>query len=437
MHFEVLITCNQFWKQFFEASANVSLSSYEETAPTTGDEEESLQDTVTTEASTATDDIYATPSMREDEDDTITGAIDTSAKKKASSSASSFHDENDGEETDSSVLDSPSVAAAQSTPRAIRKTSRAGNKKPNIVRRPTSSPSKSPTRFAEYPSPYEVLKREMRNGDESGATVSNVRNFKDTPITPGRPPRGASASRQTHRLPDTSMTPDSSPFADIDVTSTTVAGTAGRQHVTGKAGMTAASVTSASKARSSRPQDADPLLHRMLDRAFRIQATPHKNGPQLATLNNSINTKGKSLNGFPDLATPATARRRGRQQNRRSPAFNDAAFLDSPDEDEPPRLRPELFSSPLKTTPGVSVYTTAAANIARGTGRGGNNTGTGQGTRNYDNNNKGSAAAAVAAAWQSDSDDEDVMAGISPPKTIQFSVPQSKLLQTPGIFFPS
>ena len=72
------------------------------------------------------------------------------------------------------------------------------------------------------------------------------------------------------------------------------------------------------------------------------------------------------------------------------------------------------------------MYTTAAANIAKGTNRGGKSPGAGQGVRNY---NK------TAAAWQSDSDDEDVMAGISPPKTIQFSMPQSKLLQTPGMLF--
>jgi hypothetical protein len=33
-----------------------------------------------------------------------------------------------------------------------------------------------------------------------------------------------------------------------------------------------------------------------------------------------------------------------------------------------------------------------------------------------------------------DSDEEDDEGGFSPPKTIQFHIPQSKLLQTPGRF---
>ena len=310
----------------------------------------------------------------------------------------------------------------------MRTTSRSSDKKPRMARRSSSSPSKSSTRFAEYPSPYEVLKREMRGKGEGSKTASNAKNTRsDDPVTPGRSSRGASTSRQQHRLPDTSMTPDSSPFADIDATMTTAAGTTGRYQAgistIGRAGVPAAGLISAGKARSGRPQDADPLLHRMLDRTFRVQATPHKNGPQLIAPHGTNDT-ARGFSNFPNITTPATARRN--KQNWRSPAVNEAAFLDSPDEDEPPRLRPELFSSPLKTTPGVSVYTTAAANAARSA----------KARRDENRATPGRAAgtsAAAATAWQSDSDDEDVMAGISPPKTIQFSVPQSKLLQTPGM----
>ncbi|KAJ3498310.1 hypothetical protein NLG97_g1228 [Lecanicillium saksenae] len=34
--------------------------------------------------------------------------------------------------------------------------------------------------------------------------------------------------------------------------------------------------------------------------------------------------------------------------------------------------------------------------------------------------------------WESDEDDDDLYGGMSPPKTIQFALPPSKLLQTPG-----
>jgi DASH complex subunit ASK1 len=36
----------------------------------------------------------------------------------------------------------------------------------------------------------------------------------------------------------------------------------------------------------------------------------------------------------------------------------------------------------------------------------------------------------------SDDEDEDIYGGMSPPKTINFAVPPSKLLQTPGMLFP-
>jgi len=41
--------------------------------------------------------------------------------------------------------------------------------------------------------------------------------------------------------------------------------------------------------------------------------------------------------------------------------------------------------------------------------------------------------------WDEDSDEDDVEAdlGFSPPKTMQFHVPQSRLLRTPGKFYPT
>ena len=42
--------------------------------------------------------------------------------------------------------------------------------------------------------------------------------------------------------------------------------------------------------------------------------------------------------------------------------------------------------------------------------------------------------ASKAGIWDSDSDDDDegLPEGMSPPKTMQFHIPQSKLLKTPG-----
>jgi DASH complex subunit ASK1 len=73
-----------------------------------------------------------------------------------------------------------------------------------------------------------------------------------------------------------------------------------------------------------------------------------------------------------------------------------------------PQLRANIFS-PAKTprTPGVSVQTP------------------GKGKQTF------SVTKTGANIFGSDSEDEDDL-GFSPPKTVQFHIPQSKLLQTPG-----
>lgn len=73
-----------------------------------------------------------------------------------------------------------------------------------------------------------------------------------------------------------------------------------------------------------------------------------------------------------------------------------------------PQLHAEIFSSPVKPnsrTPGISVLTPAK--------------------------HKGDAK----GIWDSDDefdDDDDYNAFGSPPKTMQFHIPQSRLLKTPG-----
>ncbi|KAL9078240.1 MAG: hypothetical protein Q9157_002858 [Trypethelium eluteriae] len=80
-------------------------------------------------------------------------------------------------------------------------------------------------------------------------------------------------------------------------------------------------------------------------------------------------------------------------------------------------------------TPGVSVQTPAAkrdiASARRQTGFGARGEGGGGGERTIQT---------LSRAWDSDSDDEfgDGLEGMSPPKTMQFVVPQGRLLQTPA-----
>ena len=161
---------------------------------------------------------------------------------------------------------------------------------------------------------------------------------------------------------------------------------------------------------AQRHRNNDPLLHRVLDKSYRIQATPHTTQK---TIRPAANVK----------ATPATATKRS--------AFADSSPMSSP-EISAPQLRSDLFSpqapasarkpaynAPL--TPGVSVQTP---------GRQARTTSTGRALFSANRTNDRDITARTPALWDSDSEDEDL--GMSPPKTMQFAIPQSRLLQTPA-----
>jgi DASH complex subunit ASK1 len=88
-----------------------------------------------------------------------------------------------------------------------------------------------------------------------------------------------------------------------------------------------------------------------------------------------------------------------------------------------PQLHAEIFSSPIRKqynaprTPGVSVQTPVTAKVKEPEFK---------------------PVKKDEISWESDSDEdaEGVYRelGMSPPKTIQFNLPQSRLLQTPGRF---
>ena len=289
----------QFWKQFFEASANVSLSGVEER-----EEEEEEED----ETYTQSPDHASTYETSTTVDETI----------RADGEEQSYDQTND------SLLENQDVSG--STPRPPR--------------------PKSGANFAGYPSPYEQLKNEMK-----GRSMEEEENY-NPPTTP----------RPKSRLPDMSMTPKTSPFE-----------------------------TNAPLQSTQKRTGGDVLLHRVLDKNYRIQATPHKTP--------KVKSSWRDLDS-PMSSPPAAA----------------------------PELRAEIFSSPVRLaynpphpprTPGISVQTPA----------------------------KGKAKDITVSkkmkdkdeiTWESDSDEdpEGVYAelGMSPPKTIQFSMPQSKLMQTPGTY---
>jgi DASH complex subunit ASK1 len=268
---------SQFWKSFFEASANVSLSSYEEPPPSPTSYSEAEPTTTETDRS-----AIETPSS------TYPSPNQHSTSITPSRNADEREQEDDEDET------------PLSTPKA---------KAP-----PTS---KAPT----FSSPYESLKLTL--ADPSPSTL---------PSTPRAQIASPSPTRPAARTPAN-----------------------------------------------------DILLHRILDKNWRLQATPHTQ---------------------PRLPPPGTARKEttpGRSRRNGATTATAEEELDSSPFVEAPELHAEIFESPLRRVPGVSVLTPA-----RGQGKG-----------------------KERGVWDSDSEEEE-MGGMSPPKTMQFHVPRERLLRTPG-----
>jgi DASH complex subunit ASK1 len=262
--------------------------------------------------------------------------------------------------------------------------------------RPPATKSLRP-QFADFGSPYQALRREFKgegavfkddlladeDGDEYGEDDNVVDD--DTMQLP------AHHHATSTRLPDMSMTPRSSSLL-LD------------------------EPTLQQQSAAHRPKDL--LLHRVLDKNYRLQATPHKNVPP------------------PARARGRTPQRKGADEDTEEDRTRRALWADSPQsspEMAVPKLRSDLYMSPLKTrgrsgtgaprTPGVSVQTPATAKkrdiFAEARSK---------------ENSKGKGRERDENRWESDDEDgtDSFFGGMSPPKTIQFALPPSKLMQTPG-----
>ncbi|KIX05327.1 uncharacterized protein Z518_06199 [Rhinocladiella mackenziei CBS 650.93] len=281
---------SRFWKQFFESSANVSLSGYEEQPSQC----ENTDITVTEDSNTTTQttlensESYETPSAQHISTDSIQDL----------------------------ELSNLTESLSQSTPR------------------PSGKQKARQASFADYPSPYEALRQEVNNTTVNATSLTSGATL---PETPGKPAFHADTS---------STTPHSSPFLPPQP-------------------------TSIPRPFTTRTK-TDPLLHRVLDRNYRVQATP------------------------------MTARRT-------RTVVLDPTLSSSP-EVAPPVLHPEIFSSPERKTriPGVSVLTPARDKTTKPPTR-------------------------TPGVWDIDDDlDDDIAYDQSPPKTMQFHVPQNRLLKTPA-----
>ncbi|EAW07565.1 uncharacterized protein ACLA_022790 [Aspergillus clavatus NRRL 1] len=334
----------KFWKQFFEASANVSLSGYEE-----------RPDEDTTQDQTATDESAS--------DVTHSNLTETMSYDTPSSQRLDLNHRADDHDLELTALS----LSSHSTPRV------GTHEAPHDDTTITSTA---------YPSPYASLEHDIHEPAPEPDSPFNM-DDSNLPSTPGRAPR---LHNYAHDPTDTPLS--SSPFVPP----------------------VADDPNPAPGSRRNRHQKhTDPVLHRVLDKTYRVQATP----------------LGKSHAPPPNRSkftiTP-------------KPSSSKYAFDDSPissPEPEAPQLHAEIFSSPLKATtpgtsgrrrrpsthhdlrvtpkPGMSVLTPAKNTAGR---RG--------------------------AAWDSDEDfygiddDENEDLGPSPPKTMQFHIPQSRLMKTPA-----
>ncbi|KAL9100617.1 MAG: hypothetical protein Q9163_004033 [Psora crenata] len=314
---------SKFWKQFFEASANVSLSGYEE--PLAEDQTATVDETTT--ATTPSTSIYSSPSQEEG----------PNATPRPSGGA---------------YIDSLSPSPAQSTPRPANKQAKS----------PKQKQKQQPPTTAPYSSPYDTLKRDLLSHSQSSPSDS----------TPPSTPRPHNAS--PHLLND----PLSSPFAP----------------------------PSTSVRTAHRTPANDILLHRVLDKKWRLQATPHSTARTLPYRSGS-----SAADRTPKLSIAKRDRFAAAQDN----------DLDSSPAIAVPELHAEIFGSPARSgrVPGVSVLTPAKGKKEGGGGRGEGTYKSGERENN--------------TLWDSDSDDEELdAAGMSPPKTIQFHVPQGRLIRTPA-----
>ena len=392
---------SQFWKQFFEASANVSLSGYEELVDggETSPAEETAHDQEE-EQTTAIHDHTQEPSQYTPRPQTSAGGHDTT--------------------TLSSVDDQSSVLYDRS---------RAAQQQPAQLQHHDDS---------------SVLTD--RDGDLAGST-------------PHAPPRGIKIEQQQQPQPagdemDIDMDEEDSELIFQQHTTRLLGETSryyddnhgfeqGEEEEEEEEGGGGGEVGDDSVL-GARSRSKNPVLHRMQNKTYRIMATPHKGIS--AVKPNTTSNRGVSPVRW--KIQPTTPKIKQEDTEKKRPLWEDSPS--SSPEPTPPQLRSAAFMSPMRLayggpktseklqaaakaiaaprTPGVSVQTPAV-------GRKTKDVFGGVGMQSATKAIVDAKAAAKEKrksileeiTWESDED-----LGVSPPKTIQFAVPASRLMQTPG-----
>ena len=392
-----------FWKELFEASGYVSLSGYEDRqalgedageAEDEDDQDDDSQDVTVSEVfndeaegDEVVEESYVDSTTRSTADQ-VTAVLESSLASNNHHNDDSTYEDHDGNL--SAMLNSPSVI--NSTPRPSTTKQRGDNKKKHNHKARREAALSKPT-FADYPSPYETLKSEHQANLSSRPGIG-------TPQAPGSP-------SVTSKLPVMSRTPGTLKQARY---SDGTGADGGRR--------------------------GDVLLHRLLDKTYRIQATPHKTAATQIP-----RAGGGRVHGQYQI------RDRGHQSTYHH-QLDHSSPMSSPDMAPPPRLNPDVFSPSTRRnlatstttmsrhqqtrTPkqGVSVLHTPKARrlpprappITAGGGIGGEEDDKMRDVSHLDDDDDD----------DEESDEWSGIEGLSPPKTIQFVIPPSRLLRTPG-----
>ena len=292
------------------------------------------------------------------------------------------HDGDDDDEVqllddDDSLLQSLDLAtggAIQSTPKPSRH--RVGT-------------GKAPTEWVDMESPFEALEKELTGKDYGQGS---------SPPAP-TPPRAAHHQQQQHRhryhFEDSSsaLLPPSTPR--------TLRGPSARLHHRddGDDSPESAPLRAPPPARTPGLNE-DPIRHRVLDKTWRLQATP-------------LGKPAPSRYRFAAGASTADPPTQPLFPSKPAAAFDDSSPFSSPVE---PQLRTQIFTPRALRTPGAERFAAAAAAAVATAGTAG-----------------GGTTAKRRPMYDDDSDDDLLLpAGFSPPKTMQFALPPSMLMATPA-----
>lgn len=343
----------QFWKQFFEASANVALSNYQE--------EEAYDDpTVNT---THDDQTYATHESSAFPNSSPGHYEERSTRLGLGPEEEIRHttpggDEEEGSGDDDYLLDDSLLDSLNLTGAAIQSTPKA--------KQPQGKDGRT-AQWADIESPFEALKKELTMKDYTvhgfPPQSSHHHNIHDEDededvLPPSTPPSNRPRPNRLRLPPGIDPeTPESSPFYPPQTTGRKTPGN----------------------------PNEDALLHRVLDKNWRVQATPLGKAPASKYRSNIQPTNAATPKSTRKLFTP-----------------NSASPMSSPP--KPHLHTAHIFSSPSRGNVNMGPKTPTT------------------GKQKYDHND-----------WDEEDSDELLLPpGYSPPRTIQFSFPSSKLLATPA-----